>query len=617
MPKAPEPEDPEVENDEAEAPAEPPPAPVAKPAAKPKAAPPPQAAAMPAMPAMPAEGDDEDDDDIIIPDEDEFERLVEQQEHGAPAEEADTPTGVLEGVIVTVRHDGAFVDVGEKSEAFLPAPGAKGKAAEWKPGDKIEVTVTGRSPEGYLLLTGVEAQRPTDWTHLEAAYAAGASVVGKVTEVVKGGLAVDVGARAFLPASRSGERDQEALEALVGHEIRAKIVQLEVADQNVVLDRRVLLEEERQRQRQQAVAGLSEGSILKGVVRSIRDFGAFVDLGGVDALLHISDLSWGRVKDVASVLKEGDEIDVKVLRVDEEGRRIAVGRKQLDPDPWTQAGDQFEVGQRVRGHVTRLKDFGAFVELLPGAEGLIHVSEMSWAKRVRHPSDILKVGDEVETVILDINLAQKRVALGLKQALGDPWDRVESDLPPGTVTEGVIRKTTNFGAFVEVLDGIEGLLHVSDITSEKRLNHPNEAVRVGDKVRVKVLEIDRERRRLKLGMRQLEPTEQDRYLETLQEGETVSGRITKVKGSRAEVELGEGVKGACSVGPAPQAGGASGAAAEAAAGGDVSSLSAMLAAAWKGGEGGSGAQALEAGQLRSFKVKSIDRESGAIELELV
>ncbi|MEZ5361236.1 MAG: S1 RNA-binding domain-containing protein [Bryobacterales bacterium] len=245
---------------------------------------------------------------------------------------------------------------------------------------------------------------------------------------------------------------------------------------------------------------------------------------------------------------------------------------------------------------------------------MIHVSEMSWAKRVRHPSDILKVGDEVETVILDINLAQKRVALGLKQALGDPWDRVESDLPPGTATEGVIRKTTNFGAFVEVLDGIEGLLHVSDITSEKRLNHPNEAVRVGDKVRVKVLEVDRERRRLKLGMRQLEPTEQDRYMETLQEGETVSGRITKVKGSRAEVELGEGVKGACSVGAAPQS---SGAAAEPAAGGDVSSLSAMLEAAWKGGEGGGGGQALEAGQLRSFKVKSIDRESGAIELELV
>jgi small subunit ribosomal protein S1 len=564
------------------------------------------------MPAMPAAGADDDDDDIVIPDEEEIERLVEQQEHGTADEEAETPTGVLEGVIVTMRDDGAFVDVGEKSEAFLPIPNVRGaKKPQWKPGDKIEVTVTGRSPEGYLLLTGVEAQRPTDWTHLEAAYAANASVVGKVTETVKGGLAVDVGVRAFLPASRSGERDQEALEALVGKEVRAKIVQLDIADRNVVLDRRVLLEEERQKQRQQAVAGLSEGAILKGVVRSIRDFGAFIDLGGVDALLHISDLSWGRVKDVGSLLKEGDEIDVKVLRVDEDGRRIAVGRKQLEPDPWTQAGEEFHVGQRVRGRVTRLKDFGAFVELLPGAEGLIHVSEMSWAKRVRHPSDVLKAGDEVEAVILDMNLGQKRIALGLKQALGDPWDRVETELAPGTAVEGVIRKTTNFGAFVEVMDGIEGLLHVSDITSERRLNHPNEAVRVGDTVRVKVLEIDRGKRRLKLGMRQLEPTEQDRYLEGVQAGETVSGRITKVKGDRVEVELGEGVKGICTVSGGSTADGESAAASGV---GDVSSLGAMLEAAWKGGS--AGGEALEAGQLRSFRVKNVDRERGAIELEL-
>jgi small subunit ribosomal protein S1 len=568
---------------------------------------------MPAMPAMPAAGADDDDDDIVIPDEDEIERLTEKQDHGAPAEEAETPTGVLEGFIVTVRDDGAFVDVGEKSEAFLPFPNVRGaKKPEWKSGDKIEVTVTGRSPEGYLLLTGVEAQRPTDWTHLETAYAAGASVVGKVSETVKGGLAVDVGVRAFLPASRSGERDQEALEALVGHEIRAKIVQLDVADRNVVLDRRVLIEEDRQRQRQQAVAGLSEGAVLRGVVRSIREFGAFIDLGGVDALLHISDLSWGRVKDVGSVLKEGEEIDVKVLRVDEDGRRIAVGRKQLEQDPWTTVGNELQVGQRVRGRVTRLKDFGAFVEVLPGAEGLIHVSEMSWAKRVRHPSDILKVGDEVEAVVLDLNLSQKRIALGLKQALGDPWDRVETDLAPGTVVEGVIRKTTNFGAFVEVLDGIEGLLHVSDITSERRLNHPNEAVRVGDTVRVKVIEVDRGKRRLKLGMRQLEPTEQDRYLDSVHEGDTVSGRILKVKGDTAEVELGEGVKGVCALGGAAAASGAT----SAGASGDVSSMGAMLEAAWKGGASGGG-EALETGQLRSFKVKSVDRSSGSIELELV
>ena len=611
IPEAPKKED---RSEEPDAPA---PKPAAPPAPKRAPAPPPAAKvaapAMPAMPAMPAVGtDDEDDEDIVIPDEEELGRAVERQERGDPDEEEDVPVGVLEGVIVTVRDDGAFVDVGEKSEAFLPSPNVRGaKKPEWKPGDKIDVTVTGRSPEGYLLLSSMEAQRPTDWTHLETAYAANASIVGKVTETVKGGLAVDVGVRAFLPASRSGERDQEALEALVGREIRAKIVQLDTADRNVVLDRRAIIEEDRQKQRQMAVAGLAEGAVLKGTVRSIRDFGAFVDLGGVDALLHISDLSWGRVKDVGSLLKEGDEIDVKVLRVDEDGRRIAVGRKQLERDPWTMAGEQYEVGQRVVGRVTRIKDFGAFVELLPGAEGLIHVSEMSWAKRVRHPSDVLKTGDDVEAVILDMNLGQKRIALGLKQALGDPWDRVETELAPGTAVEGIVRKTTNFGAFVEVTDGIEGLLHVSDITSEKRLNHPNEAVRVGDRVRVKVLEVDRSKRRLKLGMRQLEPTEQDRYLESVQEGETVSGRITKVNGDRVEVELGEGVRGVCTVsgGPASAAEGPGGSAT-----GDVSSLGAMLEAAWRGGSGGG--ESLEAGQLRSFKVKTVDRDRGAIELEL-
>ncbi len=582
-----------------------------KPAPKQAAAKPPAAApapVAPAIPAMPAAGDEDDDDDLIIPDEEEIERLVDQQEHGLPAEETRPPAGALEGVIVTVRDDGAFVDVGEKSEAFLPIPNVRGaERPEWKAGDKIEVTVTGRSPEGYLLLSGMEGQRPADWSHLESAHAAGASIVGKVSEVVKGGLAVDVGARAFLPASRSGERDQASLEALVGQEIQAKIVQLDVADRNVVLDRRALLEDERRKARQQAVAGLSEGAVVRGVVRSVRDFGAFVDLGGVDALLHISDLSWGRVKDVASVVNEGDELDVKVLRVDKNGKRIAVGKKQLEPDPWTTLANELEVGQRTRGRVTRLKDFGAFVELFPGAEGLIHVSEMSWAKRVRHPSDVVKEGDDVEVVVLDINLAQKRVALGLKQALGDPWDRVETELAPGTVVEGEIRKTTNFGAFVEVMDGIEGLLHVSDITSERRLNHPNEAVKVGAKVRVKVLEIDREKRRLKLGMRQLEPTEQDRYLESIQEGDTVSGRIARVTDGKLEVELGEGVKGFCAISEA-----ASEDASPQQESADVSSLGARLEAAWKGG----GSEGPESGQLRSFKVKKVDREGGSIELEL-
>ena len=597
-----------------DAPAEPTPEPAPPAETKPAVKPPPAvpAPAVPAMPEMPAAGADFDDDDLEIPDEEEYERLIEQQEHGVESDstsEAALPEGMIEGVVVTVRHDGAFVDVGEKSEAFLPITTPKNaKRPDWKTGDVIEVTAVGRSPEGYLLLSNAKAERPTDWSHLESAYAAGSVVMGKVLETVKGGLAVDVGARAFLPASRSGERDQASLEALVGTEIRARIAQLDVSDHNVVLDRRSVMDEERDQARQEAVAGLKPGAVVKGVVRTIRDFGAFVDLGGIDALLHISDLSWGRVEDVRSVVKEGDELDVQVLRVDPDGRRIAVGLKQLQSDPWSWVADNIKVGERIRGKITRLMDFGAFVELTPGAEGLIHISEMSWARRVRHPSDIVSEGEEVEVVVLDRDLAKRRVGLGLKQALGDPWDRIESEYPVGTVFEGEVRKLTNFGAFVEVLEGVEGLLHISDITSERRLNHPSEALRTGQKVRVKVLEMNRAKRRLKLGMRQLEPTERDRYLESIQPGDTVSGRVSKVHSDHIEVELEEGVRGVCK---ADQGGDSSGEAPESESGGDVSSLAAKLEAGWKGG----GDEGPQEGELRSFKVVAVDVDRGVIELQ--
>ena len=586
-----------------------------------KPPPPPPSPAAPEMPAMPSapEGEFEDDDDFEIPDEDEFERMLDQQDHGAPAtadgDEEALPEGVLEGVVVTLRHDGAFVDVGEKSEAFLPITAPKGAPRpEWKTGDVIEVTAVGRSPEGYLLLSNSKAERPTDWSHLESAYAAGSIVVGKVIEVVKGGLAVDVGARAFLPASRSGEREQEALEALVGQEIRARIAQLDLQDRNVVLDRRTVVDEERNQARQEAVAGLKPGAVLNGIVRTIRDFGAFVDLGGVDALLHISDLSWKRVDNVRSVVKEGDEIQVQVLRIDPEGRRIAVGLKQLQQDPWTTVAEKVKVGERITGKVTRLMDFGAFVELTPGAEGLIHISEMSWARRVRHPGDVVSEGEEVEVVVLDMDLAKRRVALGLKQALGDPWDKVETDFPVGSVFEGTVRKITNFGAFVEVTEGVEGLLHISDITSDRRLNHPNEVVRTGDNVKVKVLEMNRAKRRLKLGMKQLEPSETDKYLETVQPGDLVSGRVLAVHPDSLDVQLDDGVKGICALSSGDSASPEAAPEAEA-SGGGVSSLAEKLKAGWTGGSGEEGGPS--EGELRSFRVTQVDTAKGVIELELV
>lgn len=586
-----------------------------------KPPPPPPSPAAPEMPAMPSapEGDIEDDDDFEIPDEDEFERMLDQQDHGAPAnpdgDEEALPEGILEGVVVTLRHDGAFVDVGEKSEAFLPITTPKGAPLpEWKTGDVIEVTAVGRSPEGYLLLSNSKAERPTDWSHLESAYAAGSIVVGKVLEIVKGGLAVDVGARAFLPASRSGEREQDALEALVGEEIRARIAQLDLQDRNVVLDRRTVIEEERNQARQEAVAGLKPGAVLNGIVRTIRDFGAFVDLGGVDALLHISDLSWKRVDNVRSVVKEGDEVQVQVLRIDPEGRRIAVGLKQLQQDPWTTVAEKVKVGERITGKVTRLMDFGAFVELTPGAEGLIHISEMSWARRVRHPSDVVSEGEDVEVVVLDMDLAKRRVALGLKQALGDPWDKVETDFPVGSVFEGTVRKITNFGAFVEVTEGVEGLLHISDITSDRRLNHPNEVVRSGESVKVKVLEMNRAKRRLKLGMKQLEPSETDKYLETVQPGDLVSGRVLTVASDHLDVQLDDGVKGICAL-PSGDSKPAEAAPETDAAGGEgVSSLAEKLKAGWTGGSSEEGGPS--EGELRSFRVTQVDTAQGVIELEL-
>jgi small subunit ribosomal protein S1 len=568
--------------------------------------------AMPAMPAMPAAGDDFDDDDIEIPDEATLEEMM-----SSPAQPEEPVGGVVQGTVVSLRGDGVFVDVGDKAEAFLPYPPGRGSdKPNWNPGDSIEVMIIGRSAEGYIELQSTAAQRPSEFNQLEAAFDAGSILVGKVLEGVKGGLAVDVGgARGFLPASRSGERDQESLEALIGQEIRFRIAQLDIDDRNVVLDRRSVIDDERRQQRRQVVEELNVGDVVKGVVRNIRDFGAFVDIGGVDALLHISDISWARVDNVGAVLKLGDELEVKVLRIAEEGRRIAVGRKQLESDPWATVETKFAVGDRVRGPVTRLKDFGAFVELLPGAEGLIHVSEMSWARRIHHPSDVLSVGEEVDAVILELNPGKRRAALGLKQALGDPWERLETDHPVGSVVQGTVQKTTNFGAFVEIAEGVEGLLHVSDITSDRRLNHPNEVLKTGQSVTVKILEIDRANRRLKLGMKQLEPTELDQYVASVAVGDTVNGRVLKASADRIDVELDEGVRGVCKL-AAPDEPAQS---EEHSAGqdADVSSLGARLQAAWKGGAaGGQASTEFQTGEVRTFKVTHVDAASGVIELAL-
>src|SRR5579864_2063747 len=328
--------------------------------------------------------------------------------------------GLREGAVVSVSADSVFLDIGFKTEGVLPLSEFQNDRAAVKVGDKLQVTIKGRDPEGYYLLTRSKAARPADWGALERAFANKTTIVGTVTGVVKGGFSVDVGVRAFMPASRSGVRDASEMEKLVEQEIRCRIIKLDAADEDVVLDRRIVAEEEEQIGMDRRYSELKEGDSVNGTVRSLTDYGAFVNVGGVDALLHISDISWSRVNQSADVLSVGQEIEAKVLKIDPEKRRISIGMKQLQPHPWDSVPNKYKVGERVRGTVTRVMDFGAFVELEPGIEGMIHVSEMSWVKKVRKPSDLVKPGETVEAVILGVNAGEQRMSLGLKQALGDP-----------------------------------------------------------------------------------------------------------------------------------------------------------------------------------------------------
>jgi small subunit ribosomal protein S1 len=407
------------------------------------------------------------------------------------------------------------------------------------------------------------------------------------------------------------------MEKLVGQEITCRIIKLDVADDDVVVDRRVVLEEEEARNRAKLFTDLQEGAVMHGTVRSLTDYGAFVDIGGVDGLLHVADIAWGHVDKPADALAVGQEVDVKILKVDPAKRRIALGLKQLQPHPWEQVGEKYKTADRVRGTVTRVTDFGAFVELEPGVEGLIHLSEMSWSKKARKPSDVVKPGDSVEAVVLHVSPGERRISLGLKQALGDPWADAQQKYPVGGVVEGAVVSLTKFGAFVQIAEGVEGMIHVGDITAEKRINHPQDVLRVGQTVRAQILELDGERRRLKLGMKQLQPTSIDEYIAEHKEGDVVTGRIAEVSGGRAKVELGEGIQVPCKA-----AGAETGPAEEQAAqsGADVTSLSSMLSAKWKGGAG-SGPRASKreparAGQIRSFRIVKLDVGAKKIEIEL-
>jgi small subunit ribosomal protein S1 len=547
-----------------------------------------------------------------------FQDLLSQYEKGHARRPEESSQGV-EATVIKVTADSVLLDIGFKIEGILPLTAFR-EGENVKPGDKLIVTVKGRDPEsGYYALARGKVARPTDWAQLEKAFAEKSTIVGTVTAAVKGGLSVDIGVRAFMPASRSGVRETADLEKLVGQEIRCRITKLDVADEDVVVDRRVVAEEEERANRERRYSEIKEGDTVHGVVRSLADYGAFVDIGEVDGLLHVSDISWGRVNKPADVLSVGQPVEARVLKIDHEKRRISLGLKQLQPHPWDSVAEKFRPGERVRGAVTRLMDFGAFVELEPGIEGLIHISEMSWARKVKKPSDAVKPGDTVEAVILGVNVAERRISLGLKQALGDPWKDAVQKFPPGSVIEGPVVSLTRFGAFVQMAEGIEGMIHVSEISAEKRINHPQDVLKAGQIVKAQVLELDPAKRTVRLSIKQMAPSSLDEYLAEHKEGDVVSGRILDVSGGLARVELGEGVIATCRMqaqsAPQQDSSGQKPPGAKA----DLSSLSSMLQARWKSGASPASATptASAAGQIRSFRIMKIDAAAKKIELEPV
>ena len=523
----------------------------------------------------------------------------------------------IQATVIAVTAESVFFDIGYKSEGIMPVAAMQGEIV--KTGDKFLVSVKGRDPDGYYELSRRKVERPMDWTALEKSFAEKSVVLGTVTSLVKGGFSVDVGVRAFMPASRSGVRDAAEMENLVGQEIRCRIIKLDVTDEDVVVDRRAVAEEDERSAKDRLYSQIKEGATVGGTVRSLTDYGAFVDIGGVDALLHVSDIAWGRVNKPADVLSVGQQIEVKVLKLatDSDKRRISVGLKQLQPHPWDAVAHKFRAGDRVRGTVTRLMDFGAFVELEPGIEGLIHVSEMSWVKsKVRKPSDVVKTGETVEAVILSVNAPERRIALGLKQALGDPWADVAQRFSVGSVIEGPVTSLTKFGAFVQLSEGIEGMIHVSDISAEKRINQPADVLRVGQLVKAQLLAIDPEKRQMRLGMKQLVATGIDEYLAEHKEGDVVTGRLMDDSGHQTRVELGDGIHATCDSAAAVAAKGDPQAPVQSAKT-DLSSLSSMLQARWKSGAGAPAkAEPARAGQVRSFRIVKLDRTAKKIELEL-
>jgi len=466
----------------------------------------------------------------------------------AAPEAAPAEGEIFDGRVLAVTDAGVVVDVGGKFEGLVPAQEFldAGSAIEFGEGQTIEVERLHERRDGYVLLSHARAHRRRVWERIEKSYREHTNITGKITERVKGGLVVDIGVRAFLPASQIELRPVHDLEAWKDREIEVRVLKLNRKRGNVVVSRRAILEEEQKAKRDALAEELVEGAVITGRVKNITDYGVFVDLGGIDGLLHVSDLVWGRVQHPSAVVKPGDEIQVQILKFDKEKQRISLGRKQLIPDPWATVPERFPAGSRVHGKVVGVTDYGAFVQIEPGVEGLVHVSEMTWSKRVKHPSKIVKTGEEVEAVVLEVKIDQRRISLGLKQTLPDPWEAVVEKYPPGTLVSGRVRNLADFGAFVEIEEGVEGLIHISDMSWSERVKHPSEKLKKGDTVEAKVLKVDPQNRRLSLGIKQLNDIWAN-WFSAHAVGDILKGKVTRTTDFGAFVELTENIEGLCHV----------------------------------------------------------------------
>ncbi|MEZ5392071.1 MAG: 30S ribosomal protein S1 [Bryobacterales bacterium] len=500
---------------------------------------------VPGLPAMPAAGDAaEEDEEIPAAEEQMFqEALLELSAEMPDLREGDRRSGI----VVSVGDDGVVVDIGAKTEGFLSSRGDRPEAlAELQPGQEIEVVVARLGEPGeYVQVALAQPENDEAWETLEAAYRDKQTVTGKVIERVKGGLTMDVGLPAFLPGSQADLRAPHDLDAWIGQEIEVRIVKLSRRRGNVVVSRRELLEEELNAVKQETLAKIAVGEVVTGAVKNVTSYGAFVDLGGIDGLIHVTDISFGRIKDPSEALTPGQEVTAKVIRFDPEKERVSLSLKDMQPDPWQSVVERYQQGARVTGKVASITDYGAFVELEEGVEGLIHISEMTWSKRLKHPSKVLSEGQDVESVILKVQPDQRRISLSLKQLEADPWESIGDRFALGSIVEGRVRNVTSYGVFVELEEGVDGLVHVSDLSWDSRVRNPKDVVKKGQTLRAVVLNVDDENRRMSLGVKQLEPDVWETFFSTHAVGDVVIGRVTRQVKFGAFVELSPGVEGLC------------------------------------------------------------------------